>query len=27
MSFLEFAVKHRIEIITLSTEHIRLVLW
>ena len=27
MSFLEFAVKHRIEIMTLSMEHLRLVLW
>lgn len=27
MSFLEFAVKHRIEIMTLSVEHLRLVLW
>ena len=27
MSFLEFVVKHRIEIMTLSLEHLRLVLW
>ncbi len=27
MSFLEFVVKHRTEIMTLSLEHIRLVLW
>lgn len=27
MSFLEFAVKHRDEILTLSLEHLRLVLW
>ena len=27
MSFLEFVVKHRIEITTLSLEHLRLVLW
>ncbi len=27
MSFLEFAAKHRLEIMTLSLEHIRLVLW
>jgi osmoprotectant transport system permease protein len=27
MSFLEFALKHRMEIATLSLEHIRLVLW
>ena len=27
MPFLEFVVKHRMEIITLSLEHIRLVLW
>ncbi len=27
MSFLDFVLKHRIEIITLSLEHIRLVLW
>ncbi len=27
MSFLEFVIKHRIEILTLSLEHLRLVLW
>jgi osmoprotectant transport system permease protein len=27
MTFLEFAVKHRVEIMTLSLEHLRLVLW
>jgi osmoprotectant transport system permease protein len=27
MSFLEFVVKHRIEIMTLTLEHLRLVLW
>ena len=27
MSFLEFVMKHRIEILTLSLEHVRLVLW
>ncbi len=27
MSFVEFAMKHRVEILTLSLEHLRLVLW
>ena len=27
MTFVEFAVKHRIEIVTLTMEHLRLVLW
>lgn len=27
MSFLEFVMKHRVEILTLSLEHLRLVLW
>ena len=27
MSFLDFVIKHRVEITTLSLEHLRLVLW
>jgi len=27
MSFLEFVLKHHVEIVTLSLEHFRLVLW